>query len=107
MCLEQKHITLNFAMNGGMYKKDGSPQGLYIEEGKMLAPITVNNNPADIRATVSISDHGPPSAATARVAVLIANSDTPIATQAMLNLFTKSLLLRRSFSIIKMAAAPA
>jgi len=39
MCLEQKHITLNFAMNGGMYKKDGSPQGLYIEEGKMLAPI--------------------------------------------------------------------
>jgi uncharacterized protein YigE (DUF2233 family) len=29
--LEQKHRTLVFAMNGGMYKQDGSPQGLFIE----------------------------------------------------------------------------
>ncbi len=30
---EQNHKTLEFAMNGGMYKKDNSPQGLFIENG--------------------------------------------------------------------------
>ena len=30
---------LRFAMNGGMYLKDHSPQGLYIENGKILRPI--------------------------------------------------------------------
>lgn len=30
---------LTFAMNGGMFKKDLSPQGLYIENGKVLAPL--------------------------------------------------------------------
>lgn len=34
-----RHQTLVFAMNGGMYKKDNSPQGLYIEDGKQLARI--------------------------------------------------------------------
>ena len=42
--IEQKHLKLDFAMNGGMYKKDGSPQGLYIENGKILSAIdTVGN----------------------------------------------------------------
>ena len=38
--LEQyrKH-TLVFAMNGGMYKEDQSPLGLYIENGRQLAPV--------------------------------------------------------------------
>jgi uncharacterized protein YigE (DUF2233 family) len=35
--IEQKNQTLNFAMNGGMYRRDNSPQGLYIENGKTLA----------------------------------------------------------------------
>ena len=30
---------LLFAMNGGMYQKDLSPQGLYIEKGKLLSPL--------------------------------------------------------------------
>lgn len=42
--LEQTGDRLIFAMNGGMYKKDGSPQGLYIEKGKELCAIdTVTN----------------------------------------------------------------
>jgi len=35
--LEEKNKTLLFAMNGGMYKEDNSPLGLYIEEGKTLS----------------------------------------------------------------------
>lgn len=31
--------ALLFAMNGGMYNQDLSPQGLYIEDGSMLAPL--------------------------------------------------------------------
>ena len=37
--LEEEGKELVFAMNGGMYQKDGSPLGLYIEDGKILAPI--------------------------------------------------------------------
>ena len=37
--LEDQKTPLIFAMNGGMYKKDGSPQGLYIENHKMLSPL--------------------------------------------------------------------
>ena len=33
------HKELLFAMNGGMYKRDHSPQGLYIENGKELSPV--------------------------------------------------------------------
>lgn len=32
--LDKKNEKLVFAMNGGMYKKDNSPQGLFIEGGK-------------------------------------------------------------------------
>lgn len=35
--LESKNTELIFAMNGGMFNKDQSPQGLYIENGKVLA----------------------------------------------------------------------
>ena len=35
----QESKTLVFAMNGGMYIADGSPQGLYIEDGKVLTKI--------------------------------------------------------------------
>jgi uncharacterized protein YigE (DUF2233 family) len=34
--LENKKEKLIFAMNGGMYQKDQSPQGLYIENNKIL-----------------------------------------------------------------------
>ncbi len=37
--LAQNNKTLVFAMNGGMYKQDNSPQGLYIEKYKTLSPI--------------------------------------------------------------------
>ncbi|RZJ54497.1 MAG: hypothetical protein EOO44_04765 [Flavobacterium sp.] len=37
--IENHHLKLEFAMNGGMYKKDNSPQGLYIEKQKELFPL--------------------------------------------------------------------
>lgn len=37
--VEQSGHQLLFATNGGMYKKDGSPQGLYIENYKTIIPI--------------------------------------------------------------------
>lgn len=37
--LESDNRKLVFAMNGGMYKQDGSPQGLYIEKRKTLSPL--------------------------------------------------------------------
>lgn len=37
--LETNNKELVFAMNGGMYQKDQSPQGLYIENGKQLSPV--------------------------------------------------------------------
>ena len=43
--LEKKDKKLVFAMNAGMYKKDNSPQGLYIENKKSLSVIdTLNGN---------------------------------------------------------------
>ena len=40
---ESKNKKLIFATNGGMYKKDGSPQGLYIENHKTLAELDTKN----------------------------------------------------------------
>ncbi|HJP61829.1 MAG TPA: phosphodiester glycosidase family protein, partial [Mucilaginibacter sp.] len=37
--LETRKRKLVFAMNGGMYKPDGSPQGLFIESGKTSFPL--------------------------------------------------------------------
>jgi len=37
--LEKENIQLLFAMNGGMYLKDGSPQGLYIDHGNIKTPL--------------------------------------------------------------------
>ncbi len=37
--VESKKLTLTFAMNGGMFKNDFSPQGLFIQNKKTLAPI--------------------------------------------------------------------
>jgi uncharacterized protein YigE (DUF2233 family) len=37
--LERQDKTLEFAMNGGMYRLDHSPQGLYIENFKTIAPL--------------------------------------------------------------------
>jgi uncharacterized protein YigE (DUF2233 family) len=41
--LDKKHKTLVFAMNGGMYKQDNSPQGLFIQENKTLAPLNTSS----------------------------------------------------------------
>ena len=38
-----KNQHLLFAMNGGMYKKDNSPQGLYIENGIILSLMDTSN----------------------------------------------------------------
>jgi len=37
--LQKRNEVLVFAMNGGMYKKDLSPLGLYVENGKVLVKI--------------------------------------------------------------------
>ncbi len=74
--LEGKHEKLLFAMNGGMYKQDNSPQGLFIENQKTITPldtssgngnfylkpngvfyITTNNIPV-ICSTTSFEDNG-------------------------------------------------
>ncbi|MEL1242871.1 phosphodiester glycosidase family protein [Flavobacterium sp. DGU11] len=40
-----KNKKLSFAMNGGMYKPDHTPQGLYIENGRLLSPLdTLSGN---------------------------------------------------------------
>lgn len=42
--LKKQNTTLKFAMNGGMYLKDLSPQGLYIEGGKVVKEINLKHN---------------------------------------------------------------
>ncbi|GAA0191963.1 phosphodiester glycosidase family protein [Fulvivirga kasyanovii] len=42
--LENDGKALVFAMNGGMYNKDLSPQGLYIENGQLLSPLDTLQN---------------------------------------------------------------
>lgn len=42
--LQKNGKQLIFATNGGMYKKDGSPQGLYIEDSKTLSEIDRKEN---------------------------------------------------------------
>lgn len=42
--LEKENKELIFAMNGGMYNKDLSPQGLYIENGETKARIDTSQN---------------------------------------------------------------
>jgi uncharacterized protein YigE (DUF2233 family) len=37
--VETKNQELQFAMNGGMFKKDNSPQGLFIQNNTTLAPL--------------------------------------------------------------------
>ena len=49
--LEQRGMALGFAMNGGMYDETFAPIGLYVEEGRELAPAntkTVTGAPEDI-----------------------------------------------------------
>jgi uncharacterized protein YigE (DUF2233 family) len=41
--VESKNLTLIFAMNGGMFKKDNSPQGLFIQNTKTLSPLDTTN----------------------------------------------------------------
>jgi len=42
--LESSNLKLKFAVNGGMYMKDQSPQGVYIQDGKLLSPIEKVNS---------------------------------------------------------------
>jgi uncharacterized protein YigE (DUF2233 family) len=41
--LQVRHQKLVFAMNGGMYKPDNSPQGLFIENQKTIVPLDTSN----------------------------------------------------------------
>ncbi len=41
--LEQGNKKMLFAMNAGMYKQDNSPQGLYIENQKLLSPLDTSD----------------------------------------------------------------
>lgn len=47
--LEGNGERLAFATNGGMYGEDYSPIGLYIENGKQLAPVNTRSIPADVK----------------------------------------------------------
>lgn len=40
--LDIRHKTLVFAMNGGMYKKDNTPLGLFIQNHQNLSPLDTN-----------------------------------------------------------------
>lgn len=42
--ISKTHKDIAFITNGGMYKIDNSPQGLYVENGKEIAPIDLNNS---------------------------------------------------------------
>ena len=42
--LERKGKAVQFLMNGGMYLKDGSPQGLYIENGDQIKTVDTIQN---------------------------------------------------------------
>ncbi|KAF2517708.1 phosphodiester glycosidase family protein [Flavobacterium foetidum] len=41
--LESKNLTLDFAMNAGMYNKKSAPQGLYIEKRKTLTSLDTSS----------------------------------------------------------------
>lgn len=41
--LNKKHQVLLFAMNGGMYKEDRSPLGLFVENHKIVTPLNTTN----------------------------------------------------------------
>jgi uncharacterized protein YigE (DUF2233 family) len=41
--LQENNEELLFAMNGGMYKPDRSPQGLFIENGVTVIPLDITN----------------------------------------------------------------
>ena len=45
--LQAKGQTLAFAMNAGMYQPDLTPVGLYIEDGRELAPIITADGPGN------------------------------------------------------------
>ncbi len=74
--VESKKLTLTFAMNGGMFNTDFSPQGLFIQNKNILAPldtsdgngnfylkpngvfyITVNNVPSICKTTDFIANN--------------------------------------------------
>ena len=42
--IEKQNLVLDFAMNAGMYNKENSPQGLYIEKQKTLAALDTTND---------------------------------------------------------------
>lgn len=42
--VERNGKHLRFAMNGGMYQEDGKPLGLFIQNGKQIAPLNVRRN---------------------------------------------------------------
>lgn len=42
--VERNGKRLRFAMNGGMYQEDGRPLGLFIENGKQIAPLNARRN---------------------------------------------------------------
>lgn len=52
--LARENQTLLFACNGGMYKEDRSPVGLYIESGKTITPI----NTADAQGNFYLKPNG-------------------------------------------------
>ena len=47
--LEGEGERLVFATNGGMYGEDYRPIGLYIENGRELAPVNTKDAPADVK----------------------------------------------------------
>ncbi|MBS1914158.1 MAG: phosphodiester glycosidase family protein [Bacteroidetes bacterium] len=42
-CEERRGCRLRFAMNGGMFRKDHSPVGLFIQHGRVLSPLDTSS----------------------------------------------------------------
>ena len=42
-CLAGKHKRLVFAMNGGMFKADHTPVGIYIQQGRTIVPLDTSS----------------------------------------------------------------
>jgi uncharacterized protein YigE (DUF2233 family) len=89
--IEHNGRALEFAMNGGMYLKDNSPQGLFIENGAAYSPLDTlsgvgnfymkpngvfyltKNNEAIVCNTTDFTDHGQVKFATQSGPMLLIN----------------------------------
>ena len=107
--VESRDRKLVLAMNAGMFRKDFSPQGLFIEDGKTLAPLDTSagegnfylqpngvffitkDNLAKISVTSDFKDHGEVKYATQSGPMLVINGEIhPAFTPTSTNLYIRN-----------------